>query len=168
MPEDIDRSASENCTVCGTASHPGSFLCPRCRRIYRRNDTRRTEDGAGRKPDIDARVLAMQKQWRPHLDAFECHYTEVALNEEAGTTRFATWEHLTPGDEGSVVLVADLVNRMKADMTDAEFRRMTKALARKFGGGDFDASVFPDRRRRLGLSSQLAAPASLPPTDASE
>jgi hypothetical protein len=49
-----------------------------------------------------------------------------------------------PGDEASVVLVADLVNRMKSDMTDAEFRGMVTALASHFGGSEFDHAAFPD------------------------
>jgi hypothetical protein len=91
----------------------------------------------------------MCEQWSPNAQAFVCYYTGVPLTEEYGSTRHATWEHLTPEDEGSVKLVADLVNRMKADMTDSEFRSMVAALARMFEGGDFDESVFPRRPRRV-------------------
>ena len=42
------------------------------------------------------------------------------------------------------MLVADLVNRMKSDMTHDEFRAMVTALARHFDGSDFDDAAFPD------------------------
>lgn len=85
----------------------------------------------------------MRRQWDPEVGAFRCHYTGVPLDDQSGSRRYATWEHLTPGDESNVVLVADLVNRMKSDMTDAEFRAIVKALARHFDGDNFDHSAFP-------------------------
>jgi hypothetical protein len=51
---------------------------------------------------------------------------------------------LTPGDPWSVVLAADLVNRMKGNMTEAQFRRMIVALADHFRtNGPFDRKAFP-------------------------
>jgi hypothetical protein len=89
----------------------------------------------------------MCEQWNAALKAFRCYYTGVALTEEYGDPRFATWEHRKPGDEGSVVLVADLVNRMKADMSEGDFKAMVRALDRRFDhpGEPFDVSVFPTR-----------------------
>lgn len=85
----------------------------------------------------------MQRQWDSEIGAYRCHYTRTPLDPSHGTRRYATWEHLTPGDESSVVLVADLVNRMKSDMTDAEFRAMVSALARSFDGMPFESDAFP-------------------------
>lgn len=85
----------------------------------------------------------MQRQWDPDIGAYRCHYTGIPLDLSHGTRRHATWEHLTPGDESSVVLVADLVNRMKSDMADAEFKTMVGALARHFEGSRFESDAFP-------------------------
>jgi hypothetical protein len=53
------------------------------------------------------------------------------------------FEHQTPGDESSVVVTCALVNRMKTDLTDDEFRTMVQALARMFDGDKFDEGAFP-------------------------
>jgi hypothetical protein len=42
-----------------------------------------------------------------------------------------------------VGVFADLVNRMKTDLSEEDFRRMVAALARKFENGEFDESAFP-------------------------
>ncbi len=60
-----------------------------------------------------------------------------------GSRRSATWEHVIPGDESSVVLVADLINKMKGDMQEDEFRSVVTALARFFSEGYFDETAFP-------------------------
>ena len=62
------------------------------------------------------------------IEAFRCFYSDIPLVTEPGTRRSATWEHRTPNDESSVVLVADVVNKMKGNLTDAEFRRIVRAL----------------------------------------
>jgi hypothetical protein len=85
----------------------------------------------------------MTRQWDPDVGAFRCHYSAVPLDGPPGTRRYATWKHLTPGVESDVVLVADLVNRMKTDMSDAQFRVPVNALARHFDGASFDFSAFP-------------------------
>lgn len=85
----------------------------------------------------------MRRQWDADVGAFRCHYTGVPLDGQPGSRRYATWEHLTPGVESDVVLVADLLNRMKTDMSDAEFRVLVKALARHFDGAGFDFAAFP-------------------------
>jgi len=51
---------------------------------------------------------------------------------------------LIPGDESSVVLLADVVNKMKTDMTEEQFKTMVRALARRFDGHPFDESAFPE------------------------
>ena len=140
---------SPMCRVCENPSIEGSYLCGRCKKVLNRVETRKGPTGKGRRVNRMARLEAMRRQWNAHVGAFMCHYTGLPMTEEYGTTRFATWEHLTPGNEGSVVLVTDLVNRMKADMTDAEFRRMVRALAQHFDKGIFDEWSFPDRSRRV-------------------
>lgn len=91
----------------------------------------------------------MRDQWSEERKVFLCAYTGVELSETRGNTRCATWEHRDPSDETSVVLVADLVNRMKGDMTESEFSAMVQALADHFRGEAFDETAMPMRERRV-------------------
>jgi hypothetical protein len=87
----------------------------------------------------------MQNSWRD--GAFHCFYTDIALIEDARRWRhhrYLTFEHLTPGDEKSVVVTCYLVNRMKTDLTNEQFRNMVTELAKVFAGGTFDERTFPE------------------------
>jgi hypothetical protein len=53
------------------------------------------------------------------------------------------FEHRTPGDEASVVVTCALVNRMKTDLTEEQFKAMIAELAKVFTGGTFDERAFP-------------------------
>lgn len=136
---------SDKCVICGAKSLEGSDLCPRCRSIYKRGENRKGPDGNKRRLDKRARYEAMHNQWRPDLGksgAFECAYTGMALTHDYPSRLYATWEHVDPGDEATVVLVADLVNKMKADMTMTEFEAMVRALVGRFDGGPFEKPTF--------------------------
>jgi hypothetical protein len=51
---------------------------------------------------------------------------------------------LSPGDPWSVVLAADLVNKMKVNMTETQFREMVLALADHFRTNEpFGREAFP-------------------------
>lgn len=112
-------------------------LCARCRRIYE-------QGGPGLKKK-EARFRAMCAQWNDEAKAFLCRFTGLPLTDGApGSRTSATWEHLTPGDPCSVVLAADLVNKMKGNMTEAQFRKMVVALADHFRTNEpFDRKAFP-------------------------
>ncbi len=86
----------------------------------------------------------MQKAWDSEAGVFRCHYTRVALTEQPTDRRYLTFDHQTPGVESDLVLVASLVNRMKTDLSDAEFRTLVVALASGFAGRQFDPEAFPD------------------------
>lgn len=135
-----DKTPSPTCRICDAPAVPGSYLCDRCRRLRDRPETR-----PGARVDVAARLRAMHTQWSAEEGAFRCYYTGLALTEGYGDPRFATWEHREPGDEASVVLVADLVNRMKTDLREREFIAMVRALARRFDGHPFDVTAFPTR-----------------------
>jgi hypothetical protein len=120
-----------------------SYLCVRCRAFKDRVDSRRNAAGQRWKVDKKARVEAMRTQWDPVVDAFRCLYTDVVLTEHSGSHLSATCEHREPGDAASVVLVADLVNKMKSDLTVGEFQAMVRGLSRHFDGEPFDESAFP-------------------------
>jgi len=110
---------------------------------------RRDSLGKLRKPDREARKRALRKAWSPDARCFRCHYTGIALNtDDHHDHRYLSLEHQTPGDETKIVVVSALINRMKTDLSDREFRRMVSALARKFEGEDFDEAAFPDRNFR--------------------
>lgn len=83
----------------------------------------------------------MKNQWDGRV--FRCYYTGIPMTGGFPSRDYPTWEHRTPDDESSVVLVADLVNKMKVDMREDEFRAMVRALAAAFAGGEFDPSAFP-------------------------
>lgn len=135
---------SEFCQVCGDASVVGSYLCHRCRHLMRRVETRKGSSSRGRRVDMHARLRALQRQWDQEIKAFRCHYTGIALADAHGSRRSATWEHVQPGDESSVVLVADVVNKMKGDLSEDAFRQLVLALAKHFEEPGFDEDAFPN------------------------
>jgi hypothetical protein len=123
------------CIVCNRASVPNSPYCESCRRLLNR----------GPKPfNRQARLRALCEQWDPEIGGFRCYFTDAKMIEDDGRRRrSATWEHLAPGNESSVVLVARVINTMKTDMTEDEFERIVRALAKAFEGRQFDESAFP-------------------------
>jgi hypothetical protein len=71
---------------------------------------------------------AMRHQWNKKEEAFICEYTGIKLSFDGGAND-AEWEHRDPKhDPTDVVLVAAVVNRMKADMTLPEWDAMIRAL----------------------------------------
>ena len=82
----------------------------------------------------------MRRQWDKKVAAFRCAYTGLPLTTDKDADgragpMFATWEHVdprSPSKASEVVLVGWLVNDMKTDLTDPEFKRMVKALAAHF------------------------------------
>jgi hypothetical protein len=137
--------SEDGCVVCGAERHPLAYACKRCKRILDRVETRRDNSGAYRRFDRKARLRAMQDSWRD--GAFHCFYTGIALIEDGRRWRdhrYLSFEHLTPGDEKSVVVTCYLVNRMKTDLTNEQFRNMVTGLAKVFAGGPFDERAFPE------------------------
>jgi hypothetical protein len=90
-----------------------------------------------------ARRDALHEQWNEDLQAFTCKYTSIALSHDGGA-RNAEWEHVIPGVESSVVLVAAVVNRMKGDLTEDEWDAMIGALyALRIKGEPFNLEALP-------------------------
>ena len=140
---------SDGCEICGDPKHPQAYACDRCRKILRRVDMRRDSLGKLRKPDREARKEALREAWDPDVRCFRCHYTRMALQTEDHRDHlYLSLEHQTPGNEADIVVVSALLNRMKTDLSDKEFRRMVAALARTFEDEDFDETAFPDRKFR--------------------
>ena len=87
----------------------------------------------------------MRESWRD--GAFHCFYTGVELETHGDRWRdhrYLAFEHQTPSDEASVVVTCSLVNRMKTDLTDDQFRTLVTELAKVFAGGTFDEAAFPE------------------------
>jgi hypothetical protein len=87
----------------------------------------------GTKPDRAARERALREAWDGKV--FRCYYTNWPLNvDNPSSPYYLTWEHRTPRDENDIVVAAALINDMKSDLTDEEFRSIVTGLASRFGG----------------------------------
>ena len=91
-------------------------------------------------------MRALKAAWDPEAGAFRRHYTGVELDTtDWRDHRYLSLEHQTPRDESDITVVSALINRMKTDLSDGEFRRLVTALAASFAGQGFDKGAFPDR-----------------------
>lgn len=92
-------------------------------------------------------MAALKQAWDGQ--AFRCYYTGSKLVEDNyKDPRYLTFDHLTPRHEGRIVVVASVINDMKSDMSDKEFRRMVLQLANYFKGGKFDSKALCLRHRK--------------------
>jgi hypothetical protein len=138
---------SDTCLICFEPRHPQAYACRRCKKIIDRPEFRKDSEGKLRRSDREARIRALKAAWDPDAKAFRCHYTGIELDiTDRHDHRYLSLEHQTPGDESNITVVSALINRMKTDLSDAEFRKLVSALAARFSGQDFDQSAFPDRR----------------------
>jgi hypothetical protein len=152
---------TNGCLICGDPKHPQAYACNRCRKILNRAEMRRDSEGKLRKPDRDARICALKRAWDADERCFLCHYTRIPLDtEDHRDHRYLSLEHQTPGNETDIVVVSALINRMKTDLSDAEFKRMVTALAASFEKPPFDRDAFPDRdfRSNRGLDKPEETP----------
>ena len=139
------------CIICDAEKHPQAYACKRCKKILDRVELRPDAEGRPRRFNRQARIQALRASWRS--GAFYCFYTGVQLIHdptESRDHRYLSFEHQTPGDESSVVVACSLVNRMKTDLSDDEFRTMVTELAKAFAGGGFDEQAFPEGKRPVG------------------
>ena len=132
--ETIPVNYSKVCETCGSAVHAQAYCCKRGKRLIDRVDIRR-------KPDKKARIQALRQAWDG--EGFRCYYSGVRLVEDnPKDPRYLTFDHRTPRLESDVVVSASVLNDMKSDMSEDEFKAMTIQLASRFEGGTFDDSVF--------------------------
>lgn len=118
------------CAVCSGTRHALAALCERCKRIRDRLDTR-----AGAKANVAAREKALKAAWDASAGAFRCHYSGVTLDDDPASPWHLALDHRTPRDDSDIVACAALINAMKSDLTEAEFRTVVAQLAEKFSGG---------------------------------
>lgn len=127
------------CDLCTLEARPNSPYCGRCRKLLDRKELRPGPAGK-RRINMEARRVAMKEACRRGV--FHCYFTDLPLTETHLHPLYATWEHRTPGDESSVVLAADFVNKMKGNLNEDEFSAVVIALARRFeSGADFDQGL---------------------------
>ena len=130
--------APKLCEVCGDLIHPQAYCCKRCKKFLDRLDTRRHIVR-----NKKARLEALKNGFNKTGKYFECHYTHIRLEEnDSKSPRYLSFDHVVPRDESEMVIVAQLINDMKSDMSDEEFRSMVKQLASHFGGDEFDENMF--------------------------
>src|SRR5690348_16839703 len=111
---EVIRLPDVRCVICGADTHPLAYACTRCKLILGRVEAR-----PNRRIDPGARLRALRESWRE--GAFRCAYTGVALITDSNRSRdhrYLVFDHGTPDYESSVVVVCNLVNRMKTDLTD--------------------------------------------------
>ena len=153
-------AVADVCVVCGSERHSRAYACVRCKRILDRVEMRRDASGALRRFDRDARLQALRQSWRD--GAFRCYYTGISLiasGDRWPDHRYRTFEHRTPGDETSVVDTCALVNRMKTDLTGAQFKAMVFELRQDVRRRSFRRGCLPSESLdglRLTQSRQTA------------
>lgn len=123
----------KKCRVCGKPIHPQAYCCPRCKKLIDRVDPRG-------KANKEARISALKEVWDGQ--AFRCHYTDVRLVEsDSKSPLYISFDHRIPRDERDVVVTSQVLNDMKSDLSEDEFKAMVMALAKHFCGESFDSSV---------------------------
>ncbi len=93
------------------------------------------------KSDKKARENALKQSWDG--THFKCFYSGINLVEDnPKDPRYITFDHKTPRKEDDIVMVAAVINDMKSDMSDSEFRAMVNQLSNRFHDMRFDSNVF--------------------------
>ena len=123
----------KKCEICGNDLHPLAQYCKRCKKLIDRVDMRK-------KPNKMARVQALKQAWDGK--DFRCYYTGIRLVEgNYKDPRYITFDHRIPRQEDDIVVACAVLNDMKSDMSENEFRAMVLQLAEYFKRGIFDQNV---------------------------
>ena len=117
----------EACEICGGTPDKASRYCIRCRDHY---------------PNVPGRRPAMKASWNKEQDGFLDHYLGVRLEEKnIRSPYYMVFDHRIPRKYADLVATSMLMNRMKTDLSEAEFNLMMDELARHFEGKPFDRDV---------------------------
>jgi hypothetical protein len=124
----------KTCEICGTNVNRQALYCKRCKKLIDRIGTRK-------RADRGACVRALQQAWDG--EGFRCYYSGIRLVEDNHKDpRYLTFDHRVPRDESDIVVAAQLINDMKTDVSESEFKAIAIQLASRFQGGMFDDKVF--------------------------
>jgi hypothetical protein len=128
------KKLTGKCCICGRAVYSDhSIYCRRCYLFSRRMNQR------------GIHAIAVKAIWNfVRKYGYVCYYTgEPLIMDNPKSEWYFTFDHRIPGNDTTVVLTCALVNEMKSDMTDKEFRYYVHQLDRCFQTG---ARI---RKRRL-------------------
>jgi hypothetical protein len=83
----------------------------------------------------------MIEWWNEEAQGFLCRYTGIKLDEENDhSPRYLNFDHLIPG--GPVVVpAAAVINNMKSDLSEDEFRAIIRELVRRWDGAEFNENL---------------------------
>ena len=125
------------CEICRDDRHLLARFCNRCKKLLDRVDRRE-------KVDKEARVHALKRAW--HEDGFRCYYTHIQLVEnEPKNPCYITFDHKTPRQKDDIVVTSAVLNDMKSDMDEDEFKKVVSALADFLKrGAKFEIQVLRD------------------------
>ena len=126
--------ATNGCEICGKACHSLAYACVDCKRLLDRIYIR------GWKRNLKTRRAALRAAWDGQV--FRCFYTgwPLTISDPTSPLHF-TWEHRTPGSEDDIVVAAALINAMKSDLTERQFRELVIDLGRHFSDSTYVVPV---------------------------
>jgi len=134
---------AETCEICGHEPIKTMIYCRRCRKLLMREADR----VAKRKALVDAYDKA--------VDGFRCHYTGflLVLDDPSSPWEY-NFDHRIPGQPGDYVITCGLVNDMKSELSEEEFKKVVIELAAHFETGrPYDRDIikfeFWDRPRAV-------------------
>ena len=127
-----DIKEKKECLVCGREYEgtPRQKYCLRCGKHVKGNLDSCAECAS-----------ALKKAWNKEADGFICYYTGEMLDEEDWHSPWAlSFDHLVPG-QAKLVACCRVVNSMKQDLSEEEFKGLVKELDRHWKGRRFDKGV---------------------------
>ncbi len=111
-------------------------FCKRCKKLLDRVDMRE-------KVNKEARVRALKQAW--NRGVFLCYYSQIQLAEnDPKSPCYITFDHRTPRQKDDIVVAAAVLNDMKSDMDEDEFKKVILALAGFLKGRPFNQMVLKD------------------------
>jgi hypothetical protein len=134
---------SETCVICGHEPLKGMIYCGRCRKIFHNQR------------DRAAKRKALVKAYNKDVDGFRCQYTGFLLDLGNNLSPWQlNFDHRIPGRQGDYIVSCRLVNDMKSELSEEEFKKVVIELARHFETGEpYDRDIikfeFWDRLRAV-------------------
>ena len=122
----VHRKLTGLCCICGRRVYSKhSIYCLRCFEFSR------TMDQRGLHADAVKAIWEFVRK-----NGYVCYYTGIKLDmTNPKSPWYFVFDHRIPGDDTSVVLTFALLNEMKSDMTDKEFKFNVHQLDRCFTTG---------------------------------
>jgi hypothetical protein len=115
----------EKCEICDKKPMKRGFYCARCHGIM-------TDESYY----LDAKVQALKSAYDKRADGFRCHYTGFILDlEEAASPWHLAFDHSLPGQPGKYSVTCQIINQMKSQLSEEEFKKVVLELARHFETG---------------------------------